>query len=241
MKFIVEIWRRPISQVILVGCVLFTQPGMFDAITAIGAGGQKATLSWLTNQALATLYGCFAVVGFMGGSFVNTLGTRITFFLGTIGYTLYIGSLWCLDETGNTGFVVAGGALCGISAGLLWSVHGMVIMSYPEEKDKAKCFALTWSLLSVGATLGGLISLLQNAQHADTSGVATGTYVAFMCIMLVGLLISLLLLNPKDIRRSDGSKLENFKQTSFKREIVDTCKLAFRGFTFGDVVPSILC
>lgn len=122
---------------------------MFDAITAIGAGGQKASLAWLTNQALAALYGCFAVVGFMGGSIVNTLGAKLTFFLGTIGYTLYIGSLWSLDKTGNTGFVVAGGALCGISAGMLWSVHGMVIMSYAEEKDKAKAFALTWSMLSI--------------------------------------------------------------------------------------------
>lgn len=220
-----EFWKRPLTQVILVGCVLFTQPGMFDAITGIGAGGQKASLSWLTNQALATLYGCFAVSGFVGGSIVNVLGAKITFFLGTIGYTLYIGSLWSLDRTGNTGFVVAGGALCGLSAGLLWSVHGMVIMSYPLEKDKAKGFALTWSLLSIGASIGGLISLLKNLNTADTSGVSTGTYLAFIIIMLVGCCISLLLLNPQDVRRSDGSALEQFERTNLKQEFIDTIKL----------------
>lgn len=225
MEKVQKLWRRPITQVVLVGCVLFTQPGMFDAITAIGAGGQKASLSWLTNKALAALYGCFAVVGFMGGLVVNTLGAKLTFFLGTIGYTLYIGSLWSIDSTGNTGFVIAGGALCGISAGLLWSVHGMVIMSYAEEKDKAKAFALTWSLLAVGAAIGGLIGLLQNLHTADTSGVATGTYLAFIIIMLVGCALSLLLLNPQNVRRSDGRPLEHFRQTSFKREVIDTFKL----------------
>ena len=225
MKSVPQFWRRPMTQVYLVGAVLFTQPGMFDALTALGAGGQEASMAYLANQALASLYGCFAVVGFMGGSIVNTIGAKTTFFLGTIGYTLYIGLLWSLERTGNTGFVIAGGAICGISAGLLWSVHGMVIMSYCEEKDKAKGFAITWSLLSIGATLGGLISLLQNLNTSDSSGVNTGTYIAFMVIMLVGCVISLTLLNPTSIRRSDGSKLENFKQTSFKREIIDTLKL----------------
>lgn len=232
-----DLWRRPSTQVLLVGCVLFTQPGMFDAITGIGAGGQKASLSWLTNQALATLYGCFAVSGFIGGSVVNTIGAKITFFLGTIGYTLYIGSLWSLDRTGNTGFVVAGGALCGLSAGLLWSVHGMVIMSYPEEKDKAKGFAFTWSLLSIGASIGGLISLLQNLHKADTSGVSTGTYVAFIIIMIVGCFMSLLLLNPQDVRRSDGTALEEFESTSLKRELIDTIKL-FRNWKLVALFPA---
>lgn len=225
MKPLMDIWRRPMTQVVLVGCVLFTQPGMFDALTGMGAGGQKASMAYLTNQALASLYGCFAVVGFMGGSIVNTLGAKITFFLGTIGYTLYIGSLWSLERTGNTGFVVAGGALCGISAGLLWAVHGMVIMSYAEEKDKSKAFAFTWSLLSIGATIGGLISLLQNLDKHEASGVSTATYIVLLIIMIVGCGISLLLLNPPSVRRSNGSRLENFKQTSFKREVIDTFKL----------------
>ncbi|CDK26332.1 unnamed protein product [Kuraishia capsulata CBS 1993] len=218
-------WRRPMVQVALVGAVLFCQPGMFDALNALGAGGQKASSVSLTDQSNAALYACFAVVGFMGGSIVNTLGARITFFLGTIGYTLYIGSLWCLDRTGNTGFVVAGGALCGISAGMLWSVHGMVSMSYPEEKDKSKSFAITWSLLSIGATLGGLITLCQNVHKADTSGVKTSTYIAFLVIMLVGCVTSLTLQNPREITRKDGTKIENFRQTTFIREVVDTFKL----------------
>lgn len=67
--------------------------------------------------------------------------------------------------------------------------------------------------------------MCQNLNTADTSGVATGTYVAFIAIMVVGCCVSLLLLNPQQVRRSDGRPLEHFRQTSFKREVIDTFKL----------------
>ncbi|ANB14733.1 membrane transporter (predicted) [Sugiyamaella lignohabitans] len=198
---------------------------MFDALSGLGAGGQRAASVSLTDEANAALYACFAVVGFFGGSIVNTLGPRYTFFLGTLGYTIYIGSLWSLDRNGNRGFVVAGGVLCGISAGLLWSVHGMITMAYPEEKDKAKGFAITWSLLSIGATLGGLIPLLQNLHRPDDSGVNTGTYLGFLIVMLVGVCVSLTLCDPKAVRRKSGLPLEDFKQTDFRTEIIGVFKL----------------
>lgn len=106
-----------------------------------------------------------------------------------------------------------------------FSVHGMVVMSYPEEKNKARAFAVTWSLLSIGATLGALIPLIQNLHNADTSGVNTGTYVGFLIVMLVGVVISLSLCSPRSVRRNDGSPLENFKQTDFKTEIIGIAKL----------------
>jgi Major Facilitator Superfamily len=198
---------------------------MFDALSGLGAGGQRATSVSLTDTANATLYACFAVFGFLGGSIVNNIGARYTFFLGTLGYTIYIGSLWSLDRNGNRAFVIVGGALCGISAGLLWTVHGMVTMSYAEEEDKAKFFALTWSLLSIGATLGGLIPLLQNLHQADTSGVNTGTYVGFLIVMLVGVAVSLTLCDARQVRRKDGRAIENFSQTDFKTELLGVLRL----------------
>ncbi|KAA8911966.1 hypothetical protein TRICI_003652 [Trichomonascus ciferrii] len=220
-----KIWRLPTTQAVIVGLVLFCQPGMFDSISGVGAGGQEATSVFLTDTSNAVLYACFAVFGFLGGSIVNNIGVRNTFFLGTLGYTIYIGSLWNLDRNGNEAFVIAGGALCGISGGLLWTVHGMVTMSYAEEEDKAKFFALTWSLLSIGATLGGLIPLLQNMHHADTSGVNTDTYVGFLIVMLVGVVLSLTLCDAKQVRRKDGRSLEDFRQTDFKTELMGVLKL----------------
>lgn len=219
------LWVRPITQACIVGMVLFCLPGMFDALSALGAGGLAATSVSLTDEANAALYACFAVVGFMGGSIVNTLGPRWTLFLGTLGYTLYVGSLWSIDENGNRGFVITGGVLCGISAGLLWSVHGMVTMSYADEKHKARYFAITWSLLSIGATLGGLIPLVQNLHATDTSGVNNGTYAGFIAVMLVGSAISLLMVDPKAVRRKDGTRLEDFRQTDFKHEVIGVFRL----------------
>ena len=66
------------------------------------------------------------------------LGIRITLFLGSLGYTLYAGSLWCFQTQGTRWFVVFAGAILGISAALLWSAQGAVMMSYPLEKDKGE-------------------------------------------------------------------------------------------------------
>jgi hypothetical protein len=54
---------------------------MFDAITAMGAGGQAASLTSLVAKANSALYACFAIVGFFGGSINNILGPRWTLFV----------------------------------------------------------------------------------------------------------------------------------------------------------------
>ena len=66
------------------------------------------------------------------------LGARLTLFLGSLGYALYIGSLWCFQAQGTRWFVVFSGAILGISAALLWSAQGAIMMSYPLEKDKGE-------------------------------------------------------------------------------------------------------
>jgi hypothetical protein len=136
---------------------------------------------------------------------------------GGIGYALYIGSLWCLAEGGPDGFVIASGAILGTTAALLCkSLHifhsavkvnelkkskrkrelipgaaqGVVVMSYPLESERAITFAMQWSLLNIGAALGGLITLVQTLKSGNAEAVGTGTYVAFIVIVLVSVLFS---------------------------------------------------
>ena len=66
------------------------------------------------------------------------LGPRATIFIGSLGYALYIGSLWCFQTQGTRWFVVFAGAILGITAALLWSAQGAIMMSYPLEKDKGE-------------------------------------------------------------------------------------------------------
>lgn len=60
-------------------------------------------------------------------------------------------------------------------------------MSYPVESERGLTFAMQWSLLNIGAALGGLITLIQTLQNGNQQAVGTGTYVAFVVIVIVGL------------------------------------------------------
>ena len=58
-------------------------------------------------------------------------------------------------------------------------------MSYPVESERGITFAMQWSLLNIGAALGGLITLVQTLQNGNQQAVGTGTYIAFVVIVLV--------------------------------------------------------
>lgn len=59
-------------------------------------------------------------------------------FVGTLGYTLYIGSFLSYNFNKNGDFVTAAGAILGACAGLLWSSHGSIMLSYPTEGEKGR-------------------------------------------------------------------------------------------------------
>lgn len=80
------------------------------------------------------------------------------------------------------------------------------MMSYPQEKDKGKFVAIFWALFNCGGILGSLIALCLNLENS-TGGVSTGTYTAFVVIMLVGVVFSLSLSNPSEVTRDDGSRV----------------------------------
>lgn len=50
---------------------------MFNAINGMGAGGSRAGNTSLVAKGNSALYACFAVVGILSGSIINTLGPKI--------------------------------------------------------------------------------------------------------------------------------------------------------------------
>jgi hypothetical protein len=95
-KFMI-FWRRPLTQALLVGFVLFCCPGtstslpleitlirylgMLNAIQGIGAGGSRASETSLVAKGNAALYSCFAIFGVFSGSVINKLGPKIPLML----------------------------------------------------------------------------------------------------------------------------------------------------------------
>ncbi|KAG6127027.1 hypothetical protein E4U38_006519 [Claviceps purpurea] len=194
-------YNSPWLQVSIVGFVAFCSVGMFSAISNLGAGGMSDVQ--LSDIANSVLYGMFFLGGFFGGSVNNILGPRPTLSLGTTGYALYLGSLWCYQRNGTRWFVIFAGGVLGLSAALFWAAQGAIMMSYPLEKDKGRAFTLFWSIFQTGTVLGAAIALGIDF-HSDSPGVSNGVYVAFMIIMLTSLATSWLVLPPEVVVRGDG-------------------------------------
>ncbi|THH27522.1 hypothetical protein EUX98_g6661 [Antrodiella citrinella] len=216
-------YTSPWCQIVLVGMTCFGTPGMFSAVSNLGAGGTQDVV--LSDTSNAVLYGMFAVTGMVSGSINNVLGPRLTLFLGTLGYALYVGSLWCFQTQGTQWFVIFAGAVLGVTAALLWSAQGAIMMSYPLEKDKGKSFGIFWAIFQLGVFVGSVIALAINIKDGGLTAVSTSTYIAFLVIIFLGVASSFLVLPPDRIVRSDGSRVAIEPATAVHKEIIGMGKL----------------
>lgn len=71
--------------------------------------------------------------------------------LTTLRYCIYVSSFLCYDHTGNVPYVVFAGAFLGVSAGMLWTAQGAIVMAYPLEQQKGKYIAIFWAIFNFGA------------------------------------------------------------------------------------------
>ncbi|KAL7420594.1 hypothetical protein Q5752_004545 [Cryptotrichosporon argae] len=203
-------YNSPTTQVVLVSFVCFATVGMYGALNNLGAGGtQNIVLSDITN---AVLYTCFALFALVSGSINNILGPRLTLFIGSFGYLLYVVGLWVYQTRGIQWFLILTGAILGLGAAMLWSAQGAVMMSYPLEKDKGRMFSVFWVIFNAGGLMGGLIALGIDLKQGALSATATTTYVAFMIVMGVGIAACWTLLPPGRVVRNDGTivKIQSF-------------------------------
>lgn len=92
------------------------------------------------------------------------------------------------------------------------------MMSYPEEKNKGKYVAIFWALFNFGGILGSVIALGLNLKN-KAGGVSTGTYTAFVVVMLLGVVSSLIIATPSNVIRSDGTHVAVAKALDWKTEL----------------------
>ncbi|PPQ89938.1 hypothetical protein CVT25_009993 [Psilocybe cyanescens] len=211
------VYSHPITQVVMLGFVCFMGPGLFNALNGLGAGGQvDATTSANAN---ATLYATFAAGAFFSGTVNNILGSRLTLLIGTTGYSLYIGAFLAMNIHPHAGaFVITAGAILGICAGLLWTAQGSLMLAYATEHQKGKFIGIFWAIFNVGAVVGAAVSLGQNF-HSTSNSVGNGTYIGFLVLTLIGVCIPLLMVNPENMIRTDGTKVTTPRHPSWKTEI----------------------
>ncbi|KAH8909340.1 MFS general substrate transporter [Coniochaeta sp. PMI_546] len=210
-------YAAPMTQIVLVGFIMFLNPGMYNALAGLGGAGQvDATVQ---NHAGIGLHSAFAVFGLIAGTIHNVLGTRVTMALGGIGYSVYSASFLCYNHTKNQGFVIFAGTLLGICAAFLWCAQGVVMMSYPTESHKGRAISITWLLFNLGAVIGSAVTLAQNWNN-KASSVTDGTYAAFIVLETLGAILCLVLVPSDRVVRSDGSRVEKYVHPGIKDEFL---------------------
>ncbi|KAF4883541.1 putative membrane protein [Colletotrichum fructicola] len=210
---------RPIFQTVLVGIVLFLNPGTYLAITGLGAGGKQPELIGIVNDANVVLYTLFGASAVVGGGVINKIGPRYSLMLGVTGYPVYCGSLWWIDKGEGEWFVLFGGAWLGLSAGILWAVQGYICTCYPIESEKGFYIATTWILNALGSVVGSAVVLGINISNTSSSGVPPAVYLTFICLECAGIFVAALLIDPSKIRRNDGRPIASFDAESWSREL----------------------
>lgn len=83
--------------------------------------------------------------------------------------------------------------------------------SYPPPGRKGTYIAVFWSIFNTGGVVGGLVPFVLNYRRSEAASVNDGTYIAFMCFMSVGALLSLAVLPPSKVVRDDGTKCSNVR------------------------------
>ncbi|KAJ7095079.1 MFS general substrate transporter [Mycena belliarum] len=211
-------YTHPTTQVAMLGLVCFMCPGLFNALSGIGGGGQLDVTTAANGN--VALYSTFTVMAFFAGSINNKLGARLTLQIGSLGYGLYIASFLALNiHPGAKAFVLAAGAILGVCAGLLWTAQGSLMMAYPTEGDKAKYIAIFWAIFNLGGVVGSAVAFGNNF-HTSAGSVNNGTYIGFLILTIIGALIPLFMVDPKHIIRSDGTKLTVPLNPSWRVEIL---------------------
>ncbi|KAF8633189.1 hypothetical protein AX15_001486 [Amanita polypyramis BW_CC] len=217
-KGIRDIYMHPATQICMLAFICFMCPGLFNSLNGLGGGGQvDETTSAKSNSAL---YATFSVAAFFAGSISNKLGPRLALLLGTMGYSLYIGSYLALNIHPITakGFVIAAGAILGICAGLLWTAQGSLMLAYPTEAQKGRFISIFWSIFNLGGVVGAAVALGRNI-HSTGNQVDNGTYIGFIVLTGFGVLIPLLMVDPDKMVRTDGTKVTIQRHPSWKAEI----------------------
>ncbi|CAK9437881.1 uncharacterized protein LODBEIA_P22590 [Lodderomyces beijingensis] len=217
-------YSNAMTQVVMVAIVIFMTPGMFNALSGIGASISDKTTA---DNANVALYSTFATIGFFGGTICNTIGVRYSLMFGGTGYALYAGSLLSFNHNENKGFVIFAGAFLGLCAAVLWSAQGLVVLSYATEENKGKAIMIFWVIFNLGAVIGSIIPLADNMEN-KTSAANDGTFIAFIILMCSGCCIAFFMLPSSKVWKSDGSKVIAQKHPNWKTELIGLFKLLVR-------------
>ncbi|KAF5384479.1 hypothetical protein D9757_006459 [Collybiopsis confluens] len=211
-----------VQAVVIGAAVAFLAPGMYNALSGLGAGGLASTQTW--NIATALLFCWFFSSGSLrvaylpahlallcvtcvfGGIVINQVELRWSLAISAGFFAIYAASLYANSKDGNDWFLIFANVLLGIAAG------------YPEEHNRGRYISIWVFMRNLGPVVGGAILLGLNVTTDGTGSVSLQSYAAFVGIMCGAPFIALLLASPDKVQRSDGTKV-TFHKSSWRSEL----------------------
>lgn len=190
----------------------------------------------MANISNGVLYGIFTFSAVAAGSLLNRIGPRWTMLFGITGYPVYQGAMWYFDESGNLWYPVVAGAYLGLSAGCLWTTAVFVSTAYPEERDKGRWRSILWSANVSGSAVGAAVAL-GISWNTGSDSVPHSVYIVFIVLQCCSAGFALMLRQPEELRRGDGTALATFDQVS----LGETLRITRRLFTDRRILLLIPC
>ncbi|KAF5562966.1 DUF895 domain-containing protein [Fusarium phyllophilum] len=212
-------YRSPLFNVIVVGLISFTQPGIWNALNNTGAGGQQEP--YLVNGANSLTFGIMVFGCSIFSILANKIGLKWVLVIGTLGYAPYSAALYTNNRYGVEWFVLFGGATCGIAASALWASEGAIALGYGDVKDRGKFTGIWLGLRELGQLIGSSIQLSLNVESGKRGRVGYTTYLVLIALQCLGLPLALLISPPNKVIRPDGSKLPH---TETNKSIKEQCR-----------------
>jgi len=213
-----------LTQTLILGTVFFFLPGGYNAINSMAGGIGNQDVIAHGNTILNVL---FAVSSLFAPVAVNVLGPRITLFIGSLGYPLYVVALLFagLEQTIAVWWILVASAILGICAALTWTAQGALIMAYPTPEKKGSYFSYFWILFNAGGVCNSFFIFAENVGSNTPTQTTPTTFVVFIVVMLVGVCCIFLLLPLNKVIRPDGSSIELAPEPAVIPEIVGMAKL----------------
>lgn len=174
----------PTGQVAILGLIFLF---IFTAYMTIQGFASQLYGPELGSNMASTLYATFTVACFFAPSVTNKLGSRLTLFLGALGYAaLVLASLiysvvqapWCKP------IVVLGGGILGVGAALLWTAQGRIMLELSDGSDQGKLFSIFWALFNCSAVVGGLLTYFYFSHNSEAA--PWPLYLVFLGCIIVG-------------------------------------------------------
>lgn len=123
-----------------------------------------------------------------------------------------MGSLLSYNINGNSGFVVASGAILGCCAALLWTSQGSLTLAYASEGSKGRYFGIFWVLFNLGGVLGAAVEL-GISWDSTTNSVSNSVYIALLCIAACGTFLPALLVSRTCSEMQEGRAAHSSSRT----------------------------